>query len=68
MDMQNPEIIFSLDGDKTNAAHVLAMTRKGLSPELIKSMGRSSLTRLDLNSILLVAEKDARWDKKFFDS
>lgn len=68
MDTQNPEIIFSLDGDKTNAAHVLAMTRKGLSPELIKSMGRSSLTRLDLNSILLVAEKDARWDKKFFDS
>lgn len=68
MDMQNPEIIFSLDGDKTIAAHVLAMTRKGLSPELIKSMGRSSLTRLDLNSILLVAEKDARWDKKFFDS
>lgn len=40
MDMQNPEIISSLDGDKTNAAHVLAMTHKGLSPELIKVNGK----------------------------
>lgn len=29
-----------------------------------KSMGRSSLTGLDLNSILLLAEREGQWDKK----
>lgn len=43
---------------------MLAMIHKGLSPELVKVNGRSSLTRLDLNSILLPAEKEAQWYKK----
>lgn len=58
MDMQNTEIIFFLDSDKTNTVkHPLAMKSVGLSQSSQKSMERISLTRLDLNSILLLAEK-----------
>lgn len=58
MDMQNTEMIFSLVSGKTNTVnHALAMTSMGLSQSSQKSVERSSLTGLDLNSILLLAEK-----------
>lgn len=41
MDMQNTEIIFSLDSDKTNTVNrALAMTSYGLEPELTKVNGK----------------------------
>lgn len=61
MDMQKAEIIFSLDGDKTNAAqHVLTMTHK---PRAHKSQWEEAHW-LDWTLILLLAEKEAQWDKK----
>lgn len=55
--MQNTEIIFCLDSDKTNTVKLcIGMISVGLSQSSQKSV-ESSLTELDPHSILLLAEE-----------